>query len=387
MVSTSEIEDWIREIEGRPASAPAIIRAIAARLSELDSWNEELLTDNIDLRSGNRVAEYEQRIHALENQLEMLKRQMGSASQAAFVLPQTAQDILLFHPRGGILKIGVPPEVLSGTEICHFLNPFNPQEPQPGIVVTDSSEELLLVFDSGRTISLAVSKIPPASFPLDWNKAYPVQLRPGEDLVALFPITSLALYDYCVQISRKGCAKLMSRASFQALISKGSIGAGIKRRPDKTVGLIFANRDDPIILASHEGAIFSLPVTNLPYSVDEIVQLPPSDHIVSILNPNQKSTLLVFTNLGKIVHRDATWIEPAASFKTRGQMLFSASRREAGVRLVGAAGVNGPDRCVVLVATGEIIAFQASNLLTTGSIGDGSAAKALVSAAVFGKRP
>ena len=98
MVSTSEIEDWIREIEGRPASAPAIIRAIAARLSELDSWNEELLTDNIDLRSGNRVAEYEQRIHALENQLEMLKRQMGSASQAAFVLPQTAQDILLFHP-------------------------------------------------------------------------------------------------------------------------------------------------------------------------------------------------------------------------------------------------------------------------------------------------
>ena len=67
MISSDQIEDWIHEIEERPASAGVILRSIAARLVELDKWNNELLSDNIELRSGNRVEEYEARVAALEH--------------------------------------------------------------------------------------------------------------------------------------------------------------------------------------------------------------------------------------------------------------------------------------------------------------------------------
>ena len=77
MISPDKIEEWIREVEERPSSASLILRYIANRLSELASWNEELLAENIELRSGRKVEEYESRIASLEYQVGLLKRQLG----------------------------------------------------------------------------------------------------------------------------------------------------------------------------------------------------------------------------------------------------------------------------------------------------------------------
>lgn len=372
MVTPDQLENWLHEIELRPSSAPAIIRALAARLAELDSWNEELVADNIELRSGHRVEEFEQRIASLEYQLELLKRQASSAP--ASPLPVHAlESILFFHPKGLVLHIKQRlDQKLSGAETARFDPPLDAHESGlPGIIATVPQEELLFVFDSGRVVKIPVEQIPAADDTLDWKKAFRVQPRPGEELSAILPLADLPYYDYCVQISRRACAKLMLKSSFQSLVSKGSVGAGILKRPDKTAGLIFANRDDSIVLVSHEGVLLSIPISLLPYSVDEVIQLASSDHIVSIFIHNPKSSLLVFANTGKVVVRDAAWLEPAASFKSRGQTFFSAARREGGVRVVGAAAVNEPDWCTVLTTDGKIIAYQVAELIAKGSAGRG----------------
>ncbi len=77
MINQNKIDEWIREVEERPASAALIIQYIANRLSELASREEELSAQNIELLNGRKVEEYENRIANLEYQLELLKRQLG----------------------------------------------------------------------------------------------------------------------------------------------------------------------------------------------------------------------------------------------------------------------------------------------------------------------
>jgi DNA gyrase/topoisomerase IV subunit A len=378
LVTPDQLESWLHEIEIRPSSAAAIIRALAARLAELDTWNEELVADNIELRSGHRVEEYEQRLATLEYQLELVKRQANTGP--ASPLPWRDQEsVLFFHPKGWILRLNLQyDQRISGSAVASFKQPFETPEAIPGMLATTHQDELLIVFDSGRTLKLPVEQLPVSAGDLDWREAYRVQPRPGEELVAVLPIADLTYYDYCVQISRRGCAKLMLKSSFHSLVAKGSIGAGIKKRPDKTAGLVFANRDDRIVISSHEGAVLSIPISLIPYSVDEVIQLPFSDHIVCILNPKPKTSLLAFTNTGKVILRESGWLEPAASFKSRGQALFSSARREGGVRVVGAAALEEPDWCYVLTADGKLTPFQVSELMAKGSVGDGASAYPLV---------
>ena len=58
MINPDKTDEWIREVEERPASASLIIRYIANRLSELTAREEELAAQNIELLSGRKVEEY-----------------------------------------------------------------------------------------------------------------------------------------------------------------------------------------------------------------------------------------------------------------------------------------------------------------------------------------
>jgi hypothetical protein len=392
LVTSSQIEDWIREIEERPASAALILRAIAARLIELDKWNEELLVDNIALRSGNRVEAYESRIAALEYQLELLKRHTGAdadvpsapAPGTAAQLNQTA--LLLFNPGGQILRLPVPADCpAAGLEMGHFPSPLDPRQPL-GFLSAMNHEELLFVFDSGRTVTLQAGQIALAGADLDWRQSHRVLPRPGEELVVVVPITALALAEYCVQVSRRACAKLMPKASFQGLITRGSIGAGIKRRPDKTALLALCGREDGLVLATREGNLLTMPVSRVPYSVDEVLQLSVSDYVIAGFPFSGTSNLIFVTNNGKIIRRDSAWLEPAGSFKSRGQAVFSPARRDAGIRLVGAAAVQEQDKAAVLRSDGSLWVHPIAPLVSTGAVETGPEPGELLAIAILARQ-
>ncbi len=383
MITSDQIEAWIREIEERPASAAGILRAIAARLAELDAWNEELLADNIALRSGERAEEYEKRIASLEYQLEMLGRQVGQGAPALAAAPEGA-SLLLFNPRGQVLRLNLQPDALKpAARLAAFTQPLPPDSPPPGLLVTSPHEELLFVFDSGRAITLAAGKIALAEGDLSWQGAYRVDARPGEELAAVLPIARMAMHEACAQVSRRGCVKLMLKASFESFVARGTIGAGVKRKPDRTAALVFCAREGRLALATREGYLLGMDVAKLPFAPEEILQLSVSDHVVAAFSPGSKASILVMTNVGKVLHREAAWLEPAISYKSRGQAVFSPARREAGVRAIGAAAVDEADWSVALRADGALLAFPVEGLLASGAVDADSQAAGLLSFAAF----
>jgi DNA gyrase/topoisomerase IV subunit A len=376
LITPDKIDEWIHEVEERPASAPLIIRYIANRLSELTSREEELAAENIELLSGRRVEEYESRIASLEYQLELLKRQLGGEivlpSEAPTSVPiHETVSMLVYNPLGQVLRVQAEPgEMVSGQLIARLTGEVSQGGFQPSVLATPSHDELLFIFDSGRTVAHPIAQLPEmAAEELDWQQAFLEEPRIKEELAVIQPITTMPLYDLSIQSSRKGYVKKVNTQTFTSHLEEDYIGTGVKLPADKTCGLTFANRAGLFVMVSQEGYIFSMPAERLPTAIEEVIHLGISDHIVSTFMVAKEPTILFITQNGKAVNRDTSWLEPANSFKSRGQPLLSKERREAGTRIVGAAPVDDAAWGAFLLADGRLFGYALNDLLAKGSLG------------------
>jgi DNA gyrase/topoisomerase IV subunit A len=336
------------------------------------------------------VDEYENRIASLEYQLELLKRQLGGEVVLPIEAPpsQPAPEMLslmLYNPLGQVLRAEVDPlELSSGHAMGSLKGTSDLGEVQPAILAAPSQEELLLIFTSGRTVAMPASSL--AASPaenLDWQQAYLEEPRIKEELAAIQPIARMALYEYCIQVSRRGYVKKMRTSFFTSHAAEGYIGTGVKLPADRTYNLAFAGKDDLFVMVSQEGYIFSMTAERLPTAIEEVVHLGITDHIVAAFTVSQKPSILFVAQTGKAVHRDTSWLEPASTFKTKGQALLSRERREAGTRIVGAAPVGEGDWGVFLHNDGTLSAHQLNQLLADGSMERGWAASSIVSITTF----
>jgi DNA gyrase/topoisomerase IV subunit A len=252
------------------------------------------------------------------------------------------------------------------------------------MLVTYSKEELLFIFDSGRTVKHPVTQLPLSDEEsLDWQHAFIEEPRIREELAAIQPIAKMPLYEICIQASRRGYVKKIKTSFFTTHLAEDYIGTGVKLPADKTCGLTFANKDDLFVMISQEGYIFSMQAERLPTAIEEVIHLGITDHIVATFVASKKPSILFITQNGKAVHRDTSWLEPANSFKTKGQAILSKERREAGIRIVGAAPVDEADWGVILHADGTIAPHELNDLLATGSVVHGQPVNPIVSFSIF----
>ena len=259
-----------------------------------------------------------------------------------------------------------------------------PGELRVGVLATSSQEELLIIFDSGRTVTLPATRLPLCDGEkLDWQSAYLEKPRIKEELAGIIPIGKMPLFDTCVQASRRGYVKKMKTSFFTSHLAEGYIGSGVKLPADRTFGLTFASKNDLFVMVSQEGFVFSMPAEQLPSAIEEVIHLGITDHIVSVFTAGQKPSLLFVTRSGKAVHRDVSWLEPATSFKTRGQPLLSKERREAGTRIAGAAPVGEGDWGVFLQGDASLTAHHLADLLAAGSILPGQSEGTIVSCSIY----
>lgn len=388
MINLEQIEEWIREVEERPASAALIIRYIATRLRDLSSRNEELLAENIELRTGRKIEDYESRIANMEYQLDLLRRQVvGELNGKAVTVPVTDTiNFLTYTTKGQVLRIeAAVAELVSGNTISVLPEP--PEGTGPlRILATIPTEELLFVFDSGRTETKPVAEIHDikGTSKIAWEDAFVAETRGNEELVTILPVARMTLYDCCVQVSRRGCAKKMMKAAFESHVAKSYVGTGVKGKPDKTCNLVLCGKDDLLVLASREGFLWSLDVSQLPYTIEEVMKLSATDYLVSGFGmhpdqgsgtgqkPGSNSSIFIITHNGKVIHREANWLEKSASYKSRGQAAFSPARREAGVRVAAAAPVEEHGWGAALTRERNLTVHKISNLLEAGSIASNS---------------
>jgi DNA gyrase/topoisomerase IV subunit A len=394
LVTPEKIEEWLKEIEVRPSSAPFIIELIARRLQELLNRCEALLAENIELQSGRRVEEYERRIAHLEYQLELLKRQFPDERWPVMIEPLEegtpakldTTSLIISDISGHVLRFEINPQNLSiGFELCKLSDKLLFDKELPRLLAAPTSEELLFVFTSGRVSVLPVSSIPAASLEgqLSLGKAsIPDEPRAGEKLACMLPISRLPLSEFFLQTSRRGYLKKINVSMAQSILANHYIGTGIKQPPDITFGLLLCTKEDRLVLVSRDGYLQCLEVKSLPVTVDEALRLEPSDHLVAACISTQDQAILAITQGGKVIHLAAGSVEISSSFKIRGQALFSAKRRAAGTKIVGAAVVRENEWGVVLHQNGNLTVHPIREIVGAGSVpADGD----LLAFATFGE--
>ena len=385
MITPRKIDEWILEVEERPASAPEIIRSIANRLSELDSLNERLRDDNIQLRSGQKVEEYQRRIDILEYQLDLLKRQLAPVTPAE----EATINLLIYNSQGQILRIEAGfTETKSREVLGGFRRAADLESLSPRLLLVEEHEEALFLFDTGRVTTLPVHHLPKIDpEDLDWKDAFLQEPRIGEELAAVLPAARMSLFEFCIQASRRGFVRKVVEAFFENHLSRGFIGSGVKLESDKTCSLSFGNKEDLFGMVSRDGVLFCMDVARLPLTIEEAVKLAPSDYIIAGFNIGAKSSIIFVTQNGKVIHREVGWLEPANTLKTKGQAVISKERRASGIRIVGAAAVEEDDLGVALLKDGSICTYRVGDLFATGSIFNDNTSNGVLSFTVFSNQP
>jgi DNA gyrase/topoisomerase IV subunit A len=388
VITTEKIEEWIKEVEERPSSAPLILRYIANRLRDLSERNEELLAENIDLRTRERVEEYERRINYLEYQLDLLKRQygselpMGDSTAAPAQPPLTAPidmiSLLVYDTLGHVLCLEMGSEdMTSDAVIARLALEAAPAEDPIRLLALPSTDELLFIYTSGRVDTLAVEELPAiettggGEILTMENWFLPEAIPAADTLACLAPISNIALCEYFVQISRRGHTKKVSTAMAPSILSNRYIGTGVKQPADQTFNLLLCRDDDRISLISREGYLLCVEVSALPFSIEETMRMGTSDHLVGAFLSPPDHALLVMTDVGKAIHRTEDYLESTTGFRLKGKGIYSKRRREEGVRVVGAGAVHEKDWGAALHKDGSITLHSLHELLDSGSIQTG----------------
>ena len=163
MISNEQFEEWMKEIEKRPNSAALILQYVFNRLKDLSGRNEDLLNENIALRSERKVEEFENKINNLEYQLALLSRQFhGQKVTEDALLQQRSPGIFIYSPRGRLLHIELP-EDAPNQPLALFPEGTLPEDiSYLRLLAANREEELLFVFDTGRTETHAAVQFPPA---------------------------------------------------------------------------------------------------------------------------------------------------------------------------------------------------------------------------------
>jgi DNA gyrase/topoisomerase IV subunit A len=373
-----KIEEWLAEVAERPNSAPVIIQFIANRLDDLSTWNEELRAENTKLRTGERVAELERQIAHLQYQLELVKRQFGGQlptaeqlGEATVVETGGSLSVLIYTPDGRLILLDLDTDSMEQGGLICSLGGLPLKEVVPRLLVVPSQEELLLLFDSGRIATVPVEELPvhPTSNPIDWETA-PIPNAPqaGDQLACLAPISNLALADYFMQISQRGYIKKIRMALAPSIMENQYIGRGAKISHDRPHDLALCGKDERYVLVSKMGYLQYVPVDLSPHAIVEAMRLKSTDRLAAAFALPEGKSVLVMTQIGKAIHRTPESLEMVTDLGRVGKALYSKTRREAGVRVVGAAAVAESDWGLALHANGQISTHAIAEIFANGTI-------------------
>ncbi len=373
MTFNDKIDEWIKEAETRPASALMILKLVANRLRDLTERNEGLLAENIALQDGTRVQDYQKRIVHLERQLEMLKRQVGDgASLAALPLEIEVPNLLVYNAQGQVFRFALGDNLKT---LGRLRGELVSDGEFPRLLAVPAHEELLFLFTSGRVSTLRVDEIPLSegdSF--TWEQAaQPDEPHAGALLASLVPLSRLPLADFFLQASRRGFVKKTLTSLAQSILDNHYLGRGTTQKSDQPFDAQLCQKGERFALVTYEGRVLGLDVDDLTYSADERIRLSATDYVIAAFSIQPGQILFCVTQNGKVIQREAGFLEVTKSTASRGMALIPPSRLEQGARFIGAAALKDTDKVVALDAEGQLSVYGAGEAASAGTLQAGAA--------------
>ena len=362
MINQANIGAWIREVQERPESAPLIIREISDRLIELDKLNEQLRAENLTLSSGQKVYLYEEKIAELEHQLQVMARQLehGPVSEL------TTANLIIYNQQAQILRLEIEPaQLVSGGNIAKIEDQFDADPGYIRLLTVNANEELLLMFNSGRSERLSVDDIPlHQDGAVRWQDAHRGDLRNDTELILIIPVGKLSIYDQIVQSSRLGYIRKITKNFFQKYISQGNVGKGINPSSsvDSPHSLTLCKADQTLAMVSRDGFVVGLSAGQVPVAVDSAIKLDPNDYVVSTFILEAEQSFVVVSHEGRAVRFEAGWLRTSARPGGKGQAVWSKSKRTMGVQAAGAFAAKEDDWGLGLKQDGSLVAIKVNEL-------------------------
>ena len=363
MITRAKINEWIKQVEATPVLAPILIKQITDRLLELDSENESLRAENLELSSGVKVREFERKIAELEFQIDLLKRQSGGDEIQAY---EAESNLLVYNDRGQLLRFACEHSKLSEShQFARIEGSPDIQSYHFGLLPVIEYDQLLLIFSSGRTITLPVDEISPSPADnLDWSGAYQVDLRSQEELAWILPVTKMHLYDHCIQVSRFGYARKITNQYLNTFISNNNIGKGVKFNFDRILNLVFCNNNQLLTLVTKAGNCLGIDTNSLSVSLDEIMRLKVNDYVVSasVLYPGE--ILVAVSQNGQMYVQEYSWFSSSKSGEKSRHLLTPGIDNEG---VVGAVTAGREDWLLALHEDGCLSSFKPGKVSRQGS--------------------
>ena len=373
MTFSEKIDEWIKEAEVRPGSALMILKLVAGRMRDLSERNEELLAENIALEDGTRVLEYQKRITYLEFQLDLLKRRMGVSDAAGLEpLPESASlNLLLYNANGRILRFELSKVEMESANLGRISGVLPENGELPRLLAVSSSEEVMLLFSSGRISTRGVSEIEAQRVDGNWDwdqAALPDEPHAGELLVCLTPLSRLPVSGFILQASRRGCVKKTMITISDQVLSNHYLGRGAIQKSDQPLEVTLSPKKARFVMVTFEGRVLALDVNDLSFAAEDRIKLNGMDYIVSAFVIDDDQSLLCLTQNGKIVQRDVVSLETGKTAAARGKVFIPPTRLEQGTRFVGAIPFRKTDRLAVLDAHGNLCLHLAQAVCGAGVI-------------------
>ena len=379
MITRSKIDGWIRQVEATPVLAPILIRQITDRLLELDADNESLRAENLELSTGNKVKEFEQKIAELEFQLDLLKRQLGSAGST--LAPEDA-SLLVFNDKGQVLRLSLKDSDLHAQQPFAVITGIpHIQSRNFSMITVSAYDQLLLVTSSGRTVTVPVEQIALSKDNQpNWSTGYQVELPSQEELIWILPITRLHTFTDCIQVSRFGYGRKVTTQFFKTFIANHNLGKGTKFNFDRILNLTLCNDNQLLVLASKAGNFISLDTGSLPVSLTEIIKFKVSDYAVSSVLLGADQTLVGVTQNGFVFNQNQEGLKPGKPIKRK---LAPSPEDEVEGSLVGAVPVGNQDLLILYREDGSLSAYPTDGITNRGSLLDENNSNCVLAIAVY----
>ncbi len=332
MIKPNKIQEWIQEIEERPLAAPFLVRTLSARLLELDEINESLRAENLTLRTDKKIQEYERRIADLEYQIELLKRQV----QGEIKLVTNQAYLLIYDTEGHLLiRDFSPQELASGGGFAPISQFEAPHSDDIHMLAVEPHDELMFVMDSGRVSTQTASELPLAGDDTTWQNTFTFDMRSGERLVTIVPITRAPFIQSVVQVSRKGAARSIKKDLFQSFLASHQVGKGVRSPADAPLGLSLCNSDEVFVVVSHSGFTGAFQPQKLSITLEEIIKLDMKDYLVSAFTIRSDQKLVIALENGDLYFQTNPWQDAQDADGSKRRLLFGSSRSSS-VRIVEA---------------------------------------------------
>ncbi len=333
MIKPNKIQEWIQEIEERPLAAPFLVRTLSARLIELDEINETLRAENLALRTDKKILEYERRISDLEYQIELLKRQV----QGEIKLVTNQAYLLVYDTEGHLLMREFSPQDLaSGGGIAAIQQFEAPHSDDINMLAVEPHDELMFVLDSGRISTQMASDLPLTGEETTWQNAYTLDMRSGERLVTIVPITRSPFIHSAVQVSRKGTARSIAKDTFQSFLTNHQVGKGVRSPADALLGLTLCSIDEVFVVVSRAGFTSAFLPQRLSITLEELIKLDMKDYLVSAFTIRTDQKLVIGLENGELYFQTNPWQDTQNADGSKRRLLFGSSRT-GGAKIVAAA--------------------------------------------------